>query len=64
MQDVNGTMMSAGLSRSTNVVTEFSRGVWDSIDAAINLDDCDIYSFDAVEDDFVDDPFAGDSGVM
>lgn len=64
MQSVNNSIQNSGITKSTAVLMEFSRNVWDSIDAAINLDDCDIYSFDPQEDDFVDDPFTIESGCM
>lgn len=64
MQSVNNSIQNSGITKSMTVLMEFSRNVWDSIDAAINLDDCDIYTFDPQEDDFIDDPFTIDSGCM
>ena len=64
MQTVNSSIQNSGITKSMSVLMEFSRNIWDSIDAAINLDDCEIYSFDPQEDDFIDNPFSIDSGCM
>jgi Maf1 regulator len=64
MQHVNNSIQNSGITKSMSVLFEFSRNIWGSIDSAINLDDCDIYSFDPEEDDFVDNPFSSDSGCM
>ena len=64
IQSVNSAIQNSGITKNTNILNEFSRNIWDSIDDAINLKDCDTYTFDSEEEDSIDNPFTIDSGCM
>ena len=64
MQHVTSSIQNSGITKNMHVLLEFSRNVWDAIDAAIDLQDCVIYTFDPEEDDYIDNPFSLDNGCM
>lgn len=60
---VNATIFNTGANKNYESFSEFTRKMWDCIDAAIELHECDIYSFDPEQETEIDDPFT-ERGVM
>lgn len=60
---VNATIFNTGANKNYESFSEFTRKMWDCIDTAIELHECDIYSFDPEQEVEIDDPFT-ERGVM
>jgi len=63
VNQVNTTMFNSGTNKNYDSFTEFTRTMWNCIDKAIEIHECEIYTFSPARDAEIDDPFA-ERGVM
>lgn len=57
VRHVNTTLFNTGLNKNVASFEEFSSRMWDCVDKAIGLVDCEVYSYLSGDFDALDDPF-------